>query len=276
MNLFTTSVEEYSENGYSIIKGFASQEQVSELKNSMRELLPKIAKEQYSVFSTTRQQATSDKYFLDSGDKIRCFYEDFEINEGEFPPINKVGHALHDLHESFQRFSYQEKIKNLAKALGLKTPAIIQSQYIFKESGVGGEVRPHNDSTFIYTRPLSCLGLWLALDPANTENGCLWGLEGSHLEPQLEKRFVRNADGKSTSFIPMGDQKLEWDLDKGTPLQAEPGDLVILHGSFVHWSFVNRSPHSRNAYVLHLIDREAEYPSSNWLQRTSENPLRNL
>jgi hypothetical protein len=36
------------------------------------------------------------------------------------------------------------------------------------------QVVPHQDSTFIYTEPLSCVGLWWALEDATKENGCLW------------------------------------------------------------------------------------------------------
>jgi len=37
---------------------------------------------------------------------------------------------------------------------------------------VGGEVVPHQDSTFLWTEPQpSVVGLWLALEDATTENG---------------------------------------------------------------------------------------------------------
>ena len=37
----------------------------------------------------------------------------------------------------------------------------------------------------------SCLGLWLALEDATLENGCLWARRGSHKEP-IRRRFIRN------------------------------------------------------------------------------------
>ena len=44
----------------------------------------------------------------------------------------------------------------------------------------------------MYTTPKqSCLGLWLALDDATLENGCLWVRPGSHVEP-VRRQFVRN------------------------------------------------------------------------------------
>lgn len=41
-------------------------------------------------------------------------------------------------------------------------------------------VRPHQDSTFLYTEPPTCIGLWMPLEDATEENGCLWFVPGSH------------------------------------------------------------------------------------------------
>lgn len=39
---------------------------------------------------------------------------------------------------------------------------------------------PHQDSTFLYTEPLSATGFWFALEDCTNENGCLWFVPGSH------------------------------------------------------------------------------------------------
>jgi phytanoyl-CoA hydroxylase len=94
--------------------------------------------------------------------------------------INKVGHALHDLDPDFRSFSRSDKILAVVSSLNYKRPAPIQSMYIFKQPGIGGEVVPHQDNTFLYSEPLSCVGLWVALEDATVENGCLWVLPKSH------------------------------------------------------------------------------------------------
>jgi hypothetical protein len=48
------------------------------------------------------------------------------------------------------------------------------------------------DSTFLFTEPRqTCLGLWLALEDATVDNGCVWARPGSHKEP-LRRQFYRN------------------------------------------------------------------------------------
>lgn len=42
-------------------------------------------------------------------------------------------------------------------------------------------VTPHQDATFLYTEPLGqVMGVWIALEDATLNNGCLWFMPGSH------------------------------------------------------------------------------------------------
>ena len=66
--------------------------------------------------------------------------------------------------------------------------------YIFKHKLIGSEVTSHQDSSFLYTTPRpTCLGMWLALEDATLENGCLWARPGSHKEP-VRRQFARNPE----------------------------------------------------------------------------------
>jgi phytanoyl-CoA hydroxylase len=58
------------------------------------------------------------------------------------------------------------------------------------------------------------------------------------------------------------------------PLEAPKGTCIVLHGLLVHQSGANRSPRSRQAYSLHVIDGTAHYRADNWLQRGPLLPLR--
>jgi phytanoyl-CoA hydroxylase len=65
-----------------------------------------------------------------------------------------------------------------------------------------------------------------------------------------------------------------WPQDQLVPLEATKGSLILLHGLLPHKSLANRSPKSRHAYTLHLIDANSGYALDNWLQRPAEMPLR--
>ena len=149
-------------------------------------------------------------------------------------------------------------------------PLLIQSMYIFKQPRIGGEVVCHQDSTFLYTEPKSCVGLWFALEDATVENGCMWGLPGRHRDG-LRARMVR--DGNGGVRMDRRDPT-PFDNDGEVPLEAPAGTLILLHGEAPHRSGANRSDRSRHAYALHVIDGASAYPPDNWLQRPADLPVR--
>jgi phytanoyl-CoA hydroxylase len=141
--------------------------------------------------------------------------------------------------------------------------------YIFKQPRIGGEVGCHQDSSFLHTQPLSCVGFWIALEDADETNGCMWAEAGGHHRP-LHRRFVR--EGRRTWMETLDPTPLP---EAGlVPLCARRGSLVLLHGQLPHRSGPNRSDRSRHAYALHLIEASARYSPDNWLQRSNELPLR--
>lgn len=53
--------------------------------------------------------------------------------------IFQVGHALHWLHPIFKKYSFDERVKEVAFQLEYQEPAICQSMYIYKNPGTGSE-----------------------------------------------------------------------------------------------------------------------------------------
>jgi len=229
-----------------------------------------------SIFSTREQNRLSDDYFLNSGDKIRFFFEedafhpDGTLKQSKEQSINKIGHALHDLDPVFNEFSRRPQVAQLVSDLGIECPLLLQGMYIFKQPRIGGEVTCHQDSTFLYTEPQEIAGLWFALEDASVENGCLWAIPGGH-RLGLKSRWLRNAEGgmKFDVFDPT-----PWLEERLVPLEVRKGSLILLDGLLPHKSLANRSARSRQAYTLHVISEACRYPETNWLQRSPELPLR--
>jgi len=255
---------DYSRDGFLVVPDFLPAADCDVLQARAAELVagfdPGPAR---TIFSTRDQGHARDRYFLESGGTIRLFFEEEAPDQ-----FNKIGHALHDLDPVFERVSRQPRLAALARQLGLAEPLLLQSMYIFKNPGIGGEVGWHQDATFLHTTPITVTGFWIALDDADRENGCLLALAGAHRGP-LRKQFRRSGEGTVMEEL----DPTPWPAVEPTPIEVRRGTLVVLHGLLPHASSANRSSRPRHAYALHLIDGRAAYDADNWLQRP-DFPLR--
>jgi phytanoyl-CoA hydroxylase len=270
-------IEAFADAGVLVLRDFVARDACARLRQRARELVDAFDPGSVrSVFSTTRQSQLGDNYFIESGDKIRFFLEDGafgtngELRQSKQNSLNKMGHAMHDLDPVFDAFSRTPELAAVAKSIGFEDPVILQSMYIFKPPRIGGEVVCHQDSTYLYTEPESCVGFWFALEDATLENGCMQFIPGAHRQP-LKKRNYRRADGTLVTET-LDDEP--WPEEQRVPVEASTGTLVVFDGRAPHLSEANRSATSRHAYTLHVIDRVCHYPADNWLQRRADLPLR--
>lgn len=90
----------FAREGYLVLPGFASEAEVASLRASGAELLASCDPEANpSVFSTKRQTATTDDYFLASGNNVSFFLEEGALDaDGRLRvpkelAVNKFGHG---------------------------------------------------------------------------------------------------------------------------------------------------------------------------------------
>ena len=271
-------LQQYEHDGYLVLEGFATAAQCASLRQRANEIVAAFdPAEVVSVFSTNERTQRADDYFMSSGDQVRCFFEEAafdergQLRQAKELSINKIGHALHELDPLFMAFSQQAALRELASDLGYVAPRLLQSTYIFKQPGIGGEVVCHQDATFLLTEPPSVTAFWFALEPATIENGCLHVLPGRH-KAGLKKRWLRNGNQMRFETIDAASWPSGLEEDQLIPLEVETGTLIVFHGLLPHRSCANRSPRSRHAYTLHLIEGTATYLASNWLQRATPTP----
>lgn len=276
MTINSDQIARYQKDGFLVLTDFVTSRECDALRARAEELVREFDPAGVvSIFSTHEQSRVSDDYFLDSGDKIRFFFEEDAFNadglkQSKERSINKIGHALHELDPVFSEFSRSRPIRELIADLKIEDPLLLQSMYIFKQPKIGGEVSCHQDSTFLYNEPIDIAGLWFALEDATVNNGCLWAIPGGHTLG-LKSRWLRAPEG-GMCFETLDERP--WSEELLRPLEVSKGTLILLHGLLPHKSLANRSEKSRHAYTLHVIGGRSNYAPGNWLQRPAIAPLR--
>lgn len=276
----------FASDGYLVLENFMSLEKCQALRNECSRVMssPDFTNEfdKIPIFSTKDDESkAADMYFLTSTDKIRPFKE-ANLNKNDEKEnkqcFNKIGHALHALNPVFKEATFDNNVKDVYKSLGYVKPIVCQSMYIFKQPYVGGEVSIHQDASYLHVEPIKLAGIWIALEDATIENGCLYFIPGSHKGP-LTRRFIRNPNkeefdaGKHliyTSEMPATDEK---DF-VAVPVKA--GTAILIDALVIHKSEKNLSGKSRHVYAFHVYESDkTTFSPENWMEynKTSFLPL---
>ncbi|QDP96007.1 phytanoyl-CoA dioxygenase family protein [Microlunatus elymi] len=175
-----------------------------------------------------------------------------------------------DVLRSFLCIHFPHKISQLAYD-ALTAPRIVdvlttvigpnvkamQSMLFIKSEGKPGQAW-HQDEHFIPTRDRSLTAVWIALDDATVENGCLWVLPGSHrrgvLYPDREQDDPRFDCTTEAYGFPYRDED-------AVPVEIPAGTALIFNGYLLHRSLQNSGQHGyRRALANHYMSAESLLP----------------
>lgn len=128
------------------------------------------------------------------------------------------------------------------------TPVLFQDMGLIKPPRIGREKPWHQDCAYFnYPVHTTVVGVWIAIDAATEENGCLHIIPGS------------NQHGPIPHF-----KRRDWqicDADVAVPnsvtVPLDPGGCLFWHGLTHHGSPTNRSPYRRRALQYHYRPQRA-------------------
>lgn len=133
----------------------------------------------------------------------------------------------------------------------------MQSMLFVKNAGKPGQAW-HQDEYYIPTRDRSLVGVWIALDDATIDNGCLWIHPGSHktgiIWPTQSHGDPRFDSGQEAHSFP-------YEREGGVPLEIKAGGVAFFNGYTLHRSLDNRRPQGfRRALVNHYMSARSMLP----------------
>ena len=221
-----SQIEAYRRDGYLVVRGLFSQEEVATLRDHYMRL---------------RGQGVYP------GD-----FAGIDLNSED--PLKRYPRMIH-MHrwdETSLRWMIDPRLRDVMTDLLGREPYAVQTMLYFKPAGARGQAL-HQDQFYLNVQPGTCMAAWMALDHCDEENGCLEVVPGTQELPILctVKADITQSFTDVTVPLPPGMQAV--------PVIMEPGDVLFFNGSLIHGSKPNRTrDRFRRALIGHYIVGEAE------------------
>ncbi|MET1007003.1 MAG: phytanoyl-CoA dioxygenase family protein [Propionibacteriaceae bacterium] len=226
-------VDYFHENGFALLRDALSPDEVAEINE---EALRLCRGDLGTIADTSFADDNSDEAVLR---RYLCIH---------YP------HKMSDV--ALRALQNQRIVDALVGVIGPNVKAM-QSMLFIKSEGKPGQAW-HQDEFFIPTRDRSLTAVWIALDDATIENGCLWVLPGSHrrgvIYPAREQDDPRFDCTTEAFDFPYTD-------DQSVPVEIPAGTAVIFNGYLLHRSLENSGAHGyRRALANHYMSAESLLP----------------
>lgn len=210
------------------------------------------------LFSTDEVRRLRDHFMaLHAGGPIPGWFEPAPPEEAGNDPLKRFPRMMHPhrVDELSRRYLLDPRLGAILEELLGEEPLAAQTMLYFKPPGARGQAL-HQDNFFLKVEPGTCIAAWVALDPADAENGGLEVVPGTHAmdlfcpeEADLGASFTRQ-------FVPPPPGLA------AVPVTMGPGDVLFFNGSLVHGSQPNRTADRfRRSFICHYIPRSARLVS---------------
>ncbi|XP_011312026.1 phytanoyl-CoA dioxygenase, peroxisomal isoform X1 [Fopius arisanus] len=172
--------------------------------------------------------------------------------------VNKLQDINRD--DIFRLYIENKEILDIVECFTGKNIMAIHSMLIAKPPDIGAMSSrhpPHQDLYYFPIRPENkIVASWTAIEPCNTENGCLFVAPGSHLQGKIHPHAYPT--DYPTNKMYHGIQNIP-ESTRWIDLEMEPGDTVFFHPLLIHGSGVNKSNCTRKAISCHYAAAECNY-----------------
>ena len=130
------------------------------------------------------------------------------------------------LDEEFRKLLYHDPLLDIAESLVGADIQLFHDQALYKPAYHGGEVYWHQDNAYWQCAPPNLVSIWIALDDADEENGCMNVIPGSYLEGLAAHGRAESEKGKLPALL-----EVDADADRAVPV---PVECWMCDGSSLH------------------------------------------
>lgn len=227
MTLNEKQFEHYQREGYVVVGGVLEPSEVDTITTRLREYVRGERKESQFERMLEPSAETGAVEFDYEGEPVRKF-------EG-------IGMARED--DVFGDLAFHDGIVEIVSQLQGPNLKLLRSAGMLKPPQVGSEKKFHQDAAYYPIQPMDHVTVWVALDEAISENGCMQVVPGAHTDGLLHHEEVEY----DTDIALAGD---DYDESDTVALPMEPGDVLFQHCLLPHYTAPNESDQWRRAMIV--------------------------
>ena len=150
----------------------------------------------------------------------------------------------------FSDYARNPAILDMAEQIIGPDIALWNMSFFAKPAGDGKAVPWHQDGEYWPIRPLATCTVWVALDDATRENGCLQVIKGSH----RSRRLMQHRSNPSEDLVLHEELlKSEFDESQAVPIELERGQISMHDVFLAHGSAPNTSDKPRRGMTMRLM-----------------------
>ncbi len=150
----------------------------------------------------------------------------------------------------FLNYARIPEIVSMVRQVAGEDLALWNASFFAKPAGTGKRTPWHQDGEYWPIRPLATCTVWIAVDAATPENGCLRVIRGSHKDSELKPHRTIDEPGAPLN------QELHpdaFDENEAVDLVLEEGQISLHDVYLLHGSEANTSPNSRRGMTLRFM-----------------------
>ncbi len=162
---------------------------------------------------------------------------------------------------AFEKLLYHPfVVKAISQLTGMGDLQIWHDQIQYKPAGQGGTTNWHQDApAWPPLQPQTPVSAWIPFDDADTDNGCMWMVPGSHKwGPRGKEMGALGALQTRDDFAKINDMGMEVEGHKvaAQPCPVKRGEVHFHHSLTWHGSPWNESNRPRRALAIHYMTSE--------------------
>jgi ectoine hydroxylase-related dioxygenase (phytanoyl-CoA dioxygenase family) len=189
-------------------------------------------------------------------EQIRSAHDRLLANNPDHPEFRDNCSALLKFDFGFLNFALNADILDMAEQLIGPDIALWNMSFFAKPAHNGKRTPWHQDGQYWPIRPLATCTVWIAIDDATVENGCMRFVPGSHRPARLMGHDQRDDDSLT---LQQELKEHEYDDSKAVNVELKAGQISLHDIYLAHGSEVNTSGSPRRGMTLRLMPTTSLY-----------------